>query len=321
MRILALSDYMELDSAIEQVHYANSFPGVEVKLRCNMSPYQVEQTLICENYDGIFLSEALSSLSVCSSVHATMWDVLQYQGQDYIGCRADDLMLLYDKALSDWRSGMGVPSQIISRSLWKYRRGEALKKICDLGFPCTLESNSVPAPVNGITVHSESEVVGAMNWLFGVNSRLTEILARRYPRHCEPYTVFVFGNGDFWACWPEISAPYASAYQMRSAAIGVPKLFERLAHCAGTLAHTFSVRDYCKFDFLVDASQRIYFIGIDTAPSLAKIGACAYINALPFCPEQVLALLLLIFAQRTGNCAFDGLSHVFPKILLNQLGF
>ena len=67
MRILALSDYMELDSAIEQVHYANSFPGVEVKLRCNMSPYQVEQIMTAYSCPKLYPAcrSALLSMPPC----------------------------------------------------------------------------------------------------------------------------------------------------------------------------------------------------------------------------------------------------------------
>lgn len=328
MRILALSDCAGLESQSEQVRYANCFSEIEVNLWCDMSPRQVEQTLIEKNYDGVFLSSALSNLPIWTSSGSTLWDVLHYQRQDYIGSYADDLMLFRDKALSDLRSSMGLPSQIITRSFWYYRRGEAQKLMKGLAFPFTLESNLISAPVNEITVYSEIDAVRAVDLLFQHNNKLTEILIRKYPNHGRKYTVFVFGNGDSLACWPIITAPYAlkqrvlpTAYPMGCPTVDDAELAGRLAHCAGTLARVFSVRDYCQLDFLVDTSQSIYFTGINAAPCLTKISTYACTGALPFQPEQVFTLLLLIFFQRTGKLVPDSLLHAFPRSLLEQLGF
>lgn len=315
MKILALFECDGLGALNGQVCYANHFSGIEVNLCPDMSLHRVERALISKSYDGVFLSSALSSLPLWASECATLWDVLHYQGQDHIGSCADDFMLLQDKALSSWRSGMGLPSQIITRFLWEHRRDEAIKLMRNLGFPFTLESNLTSAPINGITVRSEAEAVGAADLLFEHNLQLKEILIRRYPGHFEQYTVFVFGNGNSLACWPVISASYAAVQK------DTPKLAEQLAHCARTLARTFSVRDYCQLDFLVDASQRIYLTAVDAAPSLARISAYARTNVLPFRQEQTLTLLLLIFALRTKCYVSDCLFYAFSDTLLWQLGF
>lgn len=328
MRILALSDSAGLESQRGQVRYANCFSGIDVNLCCDMSLCQVERALICKNYDGVFLSSALSGLSVWTSSGSTLWDVLHYQRQDYIGSCADDLMLFRDKALSDLCSGIGLPGQIITRSFWSCRRGEAQKLMRDLTFPFTLESNLISAPISGITVYSEADAVRAVDLLFQHNTKLKEILMRKYPGHGRKYTVFVFGNNDSLACFPIITAPYAlkqrtlpTAYLSECPIVDDAELAGQLAHCARRLARIFSVRDYCQFDFLVDTSQGIYFTGINAAPCLTKISMYACTDALPFRPEQVFALLLLIFSQRTGRMVSDSLLYAFPKMLLEQLGF
>lgn len=328
MRILALSDRAGLEFQSGQVHYANCLSGIEVNLCCDISLRQVEQALISENYDGVFLSSTLSDRQVWTSGGPTFWDVLHYQGQDYIGSCADDLMLFRDKALSDLRAGIGLPSRIITRSFWNRRRSEALELMRNLTFPFTLESNLTSVPINGATVYSEADAVREADLLFQRNTELTEILVRKHPVHGRKYTVFVFGNGDSLVCCPIIIDPYASkqrtfptAYPMGCPIVNDAGLAGRLTHCAGTLAQVFSVRDYCQLDFLVDTYQNIYFTGIDAVPCLNKISAYICTGAIPFRSEQVLTLLLLIFFQRTGRPVSDSLLHEFPKSLLEQLGF
>jgi len=280
-----------------------------------MSLHQIERALIGSDYDGVFFPSALSGLPVWFSECCTLWDVLHYHDQDYIGSRVDDLLLLQDKALSNWRSGMGLPNQIITRFLWEYRRNEALNLIQNFSFPLMLESNLTSTLINGIAVPSKAEAAGAADLLFSRSPQLTEILVRQYPEHFERYTVFVFGNGDSLACWPVTPGSYAAVQE------DAPELAELLAHCAGIVARAFSVRDYCQLDFLVDASRHIYFTAVDAVPSLTRLSAYARTNALPIRPEQVLALLLLIFTQRTGCCAPDCMLYAFPRTLLEQLGF
>lgn len=325
MRILALADRTELGAQSRQVHNINPFGGMEVDLCCDMSPHQVEQVLTSKDYDGVFPSASTCALPIWSSDCSTLWDVLRYHGQDYIGSCADDLMLFRDKALSDWRSGMGLPSLIITRPFWNRKKEETLKRLEGLTFPVVLESNLTSAPVSRLSVHSETEAIGAVDLLFRHHSNLAEILTRKYPDSYEQYAVFVFGNGNSLVCW-STSVLYAagqrtflSAYPMESA--GNFGLTERLEDCARTLAHVFPVRDYCQFNFIVDASQRIYFTSINATPSLNKISGCTCAGALRFHPEQLFALLLLIFFQRTGRRVPDSLFHPFPQAFLNQLGF
>lgn len=315
MRILALSDRAALEPQSGQVRYANCFPEVEVNLRHGMTLHQIERALVGKDYDGVFLSSAIFDLPTRSSECPTLWDVLHYQKKDYIGSRADDFMLLQDKALSSWRSGMELPGQIITRFLWEHRKDEALKRMRNLGTPLTLESNLTSAPITGLTVHSEAEAVRAADSLFRRTTQLTEILVRRYPNRFERYTVFVFGNGDSLACWPVVSTTYAAVQG------NTPELAEQLAHCARTAAQKFSVRDYCQIDFLVDTSRHIYFTAVDPAPNLTRLSTSARAKAFPFRSEQVLTLLLLIFAQRTGHWVPDCLFYAFPRTLLGELGF
>lgn len=299
MRILALADRTELGSQSGQVHNINPFWGMEVDLCCDMSSHQVEQMLTSKDYDSVFPSVSTCASPICSSDCSTLWDVLRYHGQDYIGSCADDLMLFRDKALSEWRSGMGLPSLIITRPFWNRKKDEALKRLGGLTFPVVLESNLTSAPLSRLSVQSEAEAIGAVDLLFRHHSNLTEILTRKYPDSYEQYAVFVLGNGNSLVCW-STAVLYAagqrtslSAYPMESA--GSFGLTERLEDCARTLAHIFSVRDYCQFDFIVDASQRIYFTGINATPSLSKISECTCAGALRFHPEQLFALLLLVF--------------------------
>ncbi len=325
MRILALSDSKELDAQMGLASDGIMFPGVKIDFSCDMSPLRMERALIAKHYDGVFLSAAVSNQPVWRSAGATLWDVLSYQEQNHIGSRVADLMLLRDKALSDWRSGLGLPGRVIPRSMWEQKRDKMLKRINSLTFPIVLEGNLACAPVDRIAVYSEDETAQSVDLLFSQNPGLTELLARKYPSYYKRYTVLVLGNGDSLVCWPTATIPQVGKEWTSSAvyhvgAISDPQLAERLTQCARKLAHIFSSRDYCKFDFLVDLAQRIYFSGVDAAPSLAKIRACACANALPLHTEQVFALLLLIFSRRTGLRPPDSLLGLFSKSLFAQLG-
>lgn len=100
-----------------------------------------------------------------------------------------------------------------------------------------------------------------------------------------------------------------------------PHLADRLMQSAKELAGKFHLRDYCRFDFLVDEDEKIYLIDANTIPALGMNYMHAYSSTGVLKIEQILGLLLAVFSKRTGAHLPKHFLQSLPSVLLTPLGF
>lgn len=346
MRVLVLTSshlaptYNE--KMLSQVDYINNFPDMYAELHNDLPLYDVERKLMEEKYDCVFPAVVFDCAQADASqfsFNTALYQVLLYHQQEYIGSDLYVQMLLNDKALTACRSGMGLPGRIITRTLWKNRRSAAMQAVDSLEWPVIVKPNTLSASM-GITKESiaasAEEAAAIIEKQFRSFPPLTEVLLEQYLQNAKEYTVSVTGNGSRVIACPTALESMTGAYEIYSfdnkrmdfrnrpikyRTVADPKLAERLEENAKELAAKFNLRDYCRFDFLVDEQQNIFLIDANTIPSLGMNYMHSYTSTGVLRIEHILGLLLAVFSRRTGIPLPQQFLQSLPQSLLEQLGF
>lgn len=345
MRILVLTSSLLAptynEKMLSQVNYINSFPDMHAEL-CNDLPlHDVERKIIEEKFDCVFpavVFDCTQTDVTQFSFNTALYQVLLYHKQEYIGSDLYVQMLLNDKALTGYRSGMGLPGKIITRVLWENRRATAVKEISTIEWPVIVKPNTLSASM-GITresiAYSAEDAMAIIKKQFQSFPTLTEVLLERYLQNAREYTVSVTGNGPWAIACPTALESVTGAYEIYSfdnkrmaiserpikySMVADPQLEERLKEIAKELARKFRLRDYCRFDLLVDNQQNIFLIDANTIPSLGMNYMHSYTSTGVLKIEQILGLLVAVFSKRTGNLLPQHFLRSLPQVLLKQLG-
>lgn len=345
MRILVLtSSYLAPtydEKTRKQVDYINGFPDMCVEL-CNDLPlYEVEHKILAGAYDCVFPAVVFDRVSPNTkqfSFNKTLYEILLYHKQEYIGSDLYTQLLLNDKALTSFRSGIGLPGKVITRVLWENRREIALQSTSDIEWPVLVKPNTLSASM-GISresiAYSQQETASIIDKQFFEFQPLTEVLLEKYMENAREYTVSITGNDPWVIAAPTALKPADGTYEIysfnykRTALNERPIRYDtvkdlclakRLSDCAKDLAKKFSLRDYCRFDFLVDEFGRIFLIDANTIPSLGHNYMYPYTHSGELRMEQILALLLAVFSKRTGAPLPLQFLRALPQPLLQQLG-
>lgn len=327
---------------IHQVDYINGFTNMYAEL-CNDLPlYEAERKIIMDKFDCVFPAVVFDCAQTDGrqfSFNTALYQMLLYHKQEYIGSDLYAQMLLNDKALTGYRSGMGLPGKIITRILWENRRETAINMLSDIKWPIIVKPNTLSASM-GITkesiAYSAEEAIAVITTQFLSFPTLTEVLLEKYLPNAREYTVSVTGNGSWSVACPTALEPVNGKYEIYSfenkrmainerpikySTVADLKLAERLMTSAKKLAQKFCLRDYCRFDFLADEQQNIFLIDANTIPALGMNYMHAYTSTGILDIEQILGLLLAVFSKRTDFPLPPQFLHSLPPVLLTQLGF
>lgn len=327
---------------LRQVDYINEFPNMHAEL-CNDLPlYEVERKIIKDKFDCVFPAVVFNCAQADEtqfSFNTALYQILLYHKQEYIGSDLYVQMLLNDKALTGHRSGMGLPGKIITRVLWENRKTTAIDTLGTIEWPVIVKPNTLSASM-GITkesiAYSAEEAIVIIETQFKSFSTLTEVLLEQYLPNAREYTVSVTGNGSWSIACPTALEPVSGVYEIYSfenkrmainerpikySTVADLHLLERLTENAKELARKFCLRDYCRFDFLVDEQQNIFLIDANTIPALGMNYMHAYTSTGVLKIEQILGLLLAVFSKRTGVPLPKQFLQSLPHALLTQLGF
>lgn len=346
MRVLVLTSSFLAptynEKMLSQVNYINSFPDMYAEL-CNDLPlYDIERKIIEEKFDCVFPAVVFDRRQTDETqftFNTSLYQVLLYHKQEYIGSDIYVQMLLNDKALTGCCSGMGLPGKVITRVLWENRRATAIETMSSLEWPVIVKPNTLSASM-GITkesvAYSAREAVAIIERQFQSFPTFTEVLLEQYLENAKEYTVSVTGNGSWTIACPTVLESVTGAYEIYSfdnkrmaiserpikySTVADPQLEEQLKKSAEELARKFHLRDYCRFDFLVDAQKKIFLIDANTIPSLGMNYMHLYTSSGVLRIEQLLGLLLAVFSKRTGNPLPREFLRALPQTLLKQLGF
>lgn len=310
---------------------------------CNDLPlHEIEEKIVSHEYDCVFPSVVFDYTHENQfpfSFNTALYNILLYHNQEYIGSDVYTQMLLNDKALSGIRSGMGLPSLIITRVLWENKRSIAIEFIRNqnLEFPVIVKPNTLSASL-GITPDSIVSSTDNLEWVIDNQFRLfpglSEVLLEKYLEYAREYTVSVTGNGSNVITCATAMIPKSGKYQIYSFAsknlpaenrplhyktVDNKKLKKRLEECGKHLALKFGLRDYSRFDFLVNDKEEIYLIDANTIPSLGKNYMYEYTSAGTICIEQLLSLLLYVVSNRAPIQLPQHFIDALPSQLRNQL--
>jgi len=346
MRILVLTSSLLAptynEKMLSQVKYINRFSNMYAEL-CNDLPlYEVERKIVEEAFDCVFPSVVFDCRQGDTTqfyFNTALYQILLYHRQEYIGSDVYVQMLLNDKALTGFRSKMGLPGKIITRVLWENRRTTAMEVINTVEWPVIVKPNTLSASM-GITKQSiacsAEDVATTIEKQFQAFPTLTEVLLEQYLQNAKEYTVSVTGNGSQVIACPTALESLTGAYEIYSydnkrTAIGDrpirystvtdPQLADRLVDSAKKLAKEFHLRDYCRFDFLVDQQEKIFLIDANTIPALGMNYMYRYTSTGVLRIEQLLGLLMAVFSKRTGRALPQDFLQALPQTLLQQLGF
>ncbi len=327
---------------LRQIDYINQFPGMSVELGRDWPLHEIERKIIAEKYDCVFPAVVFDfqpGQEDRCQFNAGLYDVLLYHHQDYIGSDVFSQMLLNDKALASYRSGIGLPGIVMTRSLWENHPDLAFKQLEGIDWPVIVKPNTLSASL-GITkesiVYSPEETAAVIKHDFLRFPALSEVLLEKYLSEGHEYTVSVTGNGEYVICCPTALDSKLGKYEIfsfenknaapseRSVAYNIvedPSVAEQLKRQAKELAELFALRDYCRFDFLMDRDQNLYLIDGNTIPALGRNYMYQYTSSGILAPNQIFALILAAYAKRSGSALPVQLLDSLPRSLLEQLGF
>lgn len=330
------------EKIVSQVNYINKFEHMSAELYNDLPLYEIEEKIVTQSYDCVFPSMVFDYTHEDQfpfSFNTALYNILLYHNQEYIGSDVYTQMLLNDKALSGNRSGMGLPSLIITRVLWENKRDAAVHLITsrNMDWPVIVKPNTLSASL-GITsdsiVFEPKDIEKVIDSQFKQFPGLSEVLLEKYLESAREYTVSVTGNGVNVITCATAMIPKSGGYQIYSfesknlpansrpltyGTVEDENLKKKLEDCARKLASKFELRDYSRFDFLVTDNKEIYLIDANTIPSLGKNFMHEYTSDGTIRIEQLLSLLLFVVSKRAPIYLPQAFVDALPHQLLCQL--
>lgn len=344
MKILVLtSSYLAPtynDKIISQVNYINSFKDMYAELYNDLPLYKIEEKIIENQYDCVFpavvFEKKESNNDFC--FNTSIYNVLLYHKQDYIGSDVFTQMLLNDKALTSWRSEIGLPSIILTKALWNNSRKVACDTLNNIEYPVIVKPNTLSASM-GITkdsiVYNKEAAIKLIDKQFKDFPVLTELLLEKYLEDAKEYTVSVTGNGDDIIVCPTMLESKTKNFEIYSyndkrtpsnnrlisyKTISNEKRNKKLVNTTIEIFKKFNLRDYCRFDYLIDKNDNIYLIDANTIPALGLNYLFQYYYNGDLKIEQILSVIILAFAKRKGIELPKEFIDSIPNVLVKGLG-
>ena len=120
------------EKLLSQVDYFNSFNGLKADILVDASLSEIEMYLSQANYDLIYPTTVFNyddKGTKIISFNSYLYKLLEYCNTKYIGSPIFSHLLLNDKALTNLKSGLGLPNQIITKSAWCNSRKSVIKNL------------------------------------------------------------------------------------------------------------------------------------------------------------------------------------------------
>lgn len=324
---------------IKQMEYLGSFSDIEITIRKDTSLSDIEYLIMTQHYDCVYPTTVFEYSPDGKHIIAfnkTLYQILEYHHQHYIGSKLFTHMLLNDKALTNYRCNMSLPNKLLTRVLWEKRRVDAITYITDAPFPVLVKPNTLAASL-GISkasvAHCLKEAVGIIDRQFQQFPNITELLLEHYLNTADEFTVSVTGNGPRALCSVTALLSNSGEYEMfsyqnknlqaskRSVTYSSDmnnNLKSVLKDRALSLARLLNIRDYCRFDFLRNNDGQIYLIDANSLPALGSNYMLEYVNRNMLQEKQIFSLLLTVFCKRTG-IPYPSCLRELPDEILRQI--
>lgn len=325
---------------LNQVEYVNRFSDIDVDIFKDASLLEIEETLCSSTYDLVYPTTVFSYTEDGTSIqsfNSYLYKLMDYYHQDYIGSPIFTHLMLNDKALTNFRSGIALPNFIITRSAWEYSQDAVLERLRNVSLPIIIKPNTLAASL-GITEKSivveKSQLQNIIDSIFHEFPYLTEILAEKYLTHSTEYTVSITGNsGRYLFNISKLESKinkHAIFSYMRKNSPPEERPFcyvqeqdrilqYRLQRTTEHLFEKFKLRDLGRFDYLYTKKGELYLIDANTLPSLSTNYLFEYINNGTLQLDQLFGLLVLVASQRLGLKLNKQLLNTYPIEIVRAL--
>lgn len=321
---------------LSQVDYLNSFSDMNVIVKKDLSLADTEHLIMTQHFDCVYPTTVFEYSRDRKNIIAfnkVLYQILEYHRQAYIGSELFVHMLLNDKALTNIRCDMSLPHKLITRILWQNRQQDARRLVLEAPFPVIVKPNTLAASL-GISkasvAYSAEEATDIIEKQFTEFPNISELLLEHYLDMAHEFTVSVTGNGKKAICSTTALVSRTEEYEMFSYAnknlqeskrtleysSNIPDKYRiLLKEKALNFSQLLGVRDYSRFDFLLDENERLYLIDANSLPALGSNYFLEYIDKKLFCQKQLLALILLVFCKRIEISYPKYISDISDEIL------
>lgn len=325
---------------LAQIEYLNRFSDMDVSVKTDLGLADIEYLIMTQNYDCVYpttVFEYSNDRQEIISFNRKLYQILEYHQQPYIGSDLFVHMLLNDKALTNYRCAMSLPNILLTRELWAQKHSQAINYINKAPLPVIVKPNTLAASL-GISdasiAYTKEELLSIIDSQFSTFLNVNELLLEHYLSNAREFTVSVTGNKDKVLCSTTALVSRTDKYEMfslgnknlqadkrtveYSSQIPDP-LKKRLKEKALELSRILNVRDYSRYDFLMDDQEKIYLIDANSLPSLGSNFLLEYVNQDLIREEQILSLLLTVFCKRTNYVYPQHINKLSEQILMNIL--
>lgn len=325
---------------LAQIDYLNEFSDMNITVKKDCRLADIEHLVMTENYDCVFpttVFEYSQDGKEIVSFNKKLYQILEYHRQPYIGSDLFVHMLLNDKALTNYRCGIALPSKLLTRELWVKRRKDAIAYLDNALFPVIVKPNTLAASL-GISdasiAFSLEELLPIVDAQFETFVNINEVLVEHYLSNAREFTVSVIGNKEKTLCSATALISRTDKYEMFSYknknAQAEKRTLEystqfpcqikmRLKEKALELSRTLTVQDYSRYDFLMDEYEQLYLIDANSLPALGSNFFSEFVNDGIIMEKQLLALLLIVFCKRTKGIYPQFVNDISDQILAELL--
>lgn len=324
---------------LSQINYLNSFSDMDVIVKKDLPLVDIEHFIMTQHFDCVYPTTVFEYSQDGKDIIAfnkVLYQILEYHRQAYIGSELFVHMLLNDKALTNIRCNMSLPHKLLTKNLWRNRHNDAQQLVCNSPFPVIIKPNTLAASL-GISkssiAYSSKEAIDIIEKQFANFPNITELLLEHYLEAAHEFTVSVTGNGKKSICNATALISRTKEYEIFSYAnknlqadkrsleytSKIPGGYKRLLNeKALYLSQLLRVRDYSRFDFLMDQNEHFYLIDANSLPALGSNYFLEYIDQQLLCLEQLLALIILVFCRRVG-LSYPKFIRDIPDEILNHI--
>ena len=325
MRVLVLTTSgfaaTHTNKLLSQIDYLNSFSDMNVIVRKDWSLADIEHFIMTQHFDCVYPTTVFEYSQDRKNILAfnkVLYQVLEYHRQAYTGSELFVHMLLNDKALTNIRCNMSLPNKLLTKNLWRNRYSDAKQLVCSAPFPIIIKPNTLAASLGISTssiAYSAEEAIEIIETQFKCFPNITELLLEHYLESAHEFTVSVTGNNNKSICSATALISRTKKYEIFSYSnknlpadkrtleytSRIPDRYKSvLKEKALYMSQLLHVRDFSRFDFLMDKNEHFYLIDANSLPALGSNYFLEYIDQKLLCQTQLLALIILVFCKRVG---------------------
>lgn len=328
------------EKLLSQVDYFNSFNGLKADILVDASLSEIEMYLSQANYDLIYPTTVFNyddKGTKIISFNSYLYKLLEYYNTKYIGSPIFSHLLLNDKALTNLKSVLGLPNQIITKSAWCNSRKSVIKNLELFTLPAIVKPNTLAASL-GIDetsiIRKISDFEKVIDHRFDSFPYLTELLIESYLENATEYTVSITGNGGKYLfniskLVSKTAKHTLHSYESkrippekRNFTYSIEKdrtILYRLQKHTERLFEQMHLRDLARFDYLQAEDGSLYLIDANSLPSLSNNYLFEYIYNEKLRLEQLLLLITLVAQKRLGSNLNDNILSEYPIEIVRAL--